>query len=115
MTLFALFIPILCGIIAPCHGQGDYFKSHVLIHPGKPGPWVTATVGEVWPKPIAGLDPDWSRYRADAVRFGYPEMEDNLLLSTVRLRFRPRHEGPLDSRDMGIMADLAARYPARRA
>lgn len=69
----------------------------------------------VWPDPVPNLPPDWVRFRADAERFGYPEMEDDLLLSTVRLRFRPRHAGPLDARDMGIMTNLAARFPAGRA
>ncbi len=68
----------------------------------------------VWPEP-QDIAVDWPRFRADAARFGYPETTDDLLLTTLRLRFRPRHDGPLDTRDMGIMADLAARFPARRA
>lgn len=68
----------------------------------------------VWPEPRDSAV-DRGRFRADAARFGYPEMEDDLLLATLRLRFRPRHEGPLDARDMGIMADLAARFAAKRA
>lgn len=65
----------------------------------------------VWPD-ARDLPPDWPRFRAAAARFGYPEMADEMLLATLRLRFRPRATGPLDARDMGIMADLADRHPA---
>ena len=30
---------------------GDYFKKQDFINPGKPGPWVKPTKGEIWPKP----------------------------------------------------------------
>jgi hypothetical protein len=43
----AVFLAMLAGV----SGQGDYFKSRQYIHPGKPGPWISATRGQVWPKP----------------------------------------------------------------
>ena len=65
----------------------------------------------VWPN--AGPAPrDPARFRADARAFGYPEMADDLLLSVVRLRFRPWARGPLGPEDCGALADLAARFPA---
>ncbi|MFO7919682.1 MAG: N-acetylmuramoyl-L-alanine amidase [Nioella sp.] len=69
----------------------------------------------VWPAPRdgAGLPADERRFRRDAEAFGYPrDLPLDLLLATVRLRFRPRHAGPLDSQDMSVMADLAARFAA---
>lgn len=69
----------------------------------------------VWPAPGAGQTPDPARFRAAARAFGYPDVADDLLLQTVRLRFRPRHEGPLDGRDMAIITDLAARFGVDRA
>lgn len=63
----------------------------------------------VWPEPVsAPCDP--ARFRADARRFGYGEMEDDLLRDMVRLRFRPWAEGALSAEDCAIMADLAARF-----
>jgi len=72
----------------------------------------------VWPdaRQDAPHAADEPRFRADAGRFGYRhDLPFDLLLATVRLRFRPRHLGPLDTRDMTLMADLAARFPAMRA
>lgn len=31
--------------------QGEYFKTGSFLRPGKPGPWVQQTHGQVWPKP----------------------------------------------------------------
>ena len=45
-------------------------------------------------------------------RFGVTATDDpELLLSTLRMRFRPWAEGPIDDRDRGIAADLARRFP----
>ncbi|WP_283095199.1 N-acetylmuramoyl-L-alanine amidase [Gymnodinialimonas ceratoperidinii] len=60
---------------------------------------------------------DWvdaARFRADAAAFGYPSVEDDLLLEVVRMRFRPWKHGPLDGEDCAVMADLAARYGVDR-
>lgn len=113
---------LLPGILARWSIPPEGVIGHSDMAPGRkidPGPrfdWLRlARQGlSVWPDPQQ-MAPNWPRFHADAARFGYPEMSDDLLLATMRLRFRPRHAGPLDSRDMGIMADLAARYPARRA
>lgn len=64
----------------------------------------------VWPAATAPLPADPARFRADARAFGYPDVADDLLRDTVRLRFRPTATGPLDGTDCAIMADLAARY-----
>jgi len=54
------------------------------------------------------------RFRNAALDFGYPDIADDLLLQTVRLRFRPLVAGPLDATDMAIMTDLAARFGVDR-
>lgn len=53
---------------------------------------------------------DTVQFRHDARAFGYPDVEDTLLLDVVRMRFRPWAHGSLDGDDCAIMADLAARY-----
>jgi N-acetylmuramoyl-L-alanine amidase len=60
----------------------------------------------VWPERVAGLRADAARFRADACAFGYPEVEDALLLSAFRLRFRPHAQGPLDAEDCALAAGL---------
>jgi len=68
----------------------------------------------VWPAPDTadGPAPDAERFRQDAARFGYdPDLEDDLLLWALRLRFRPAAEGPLAAEDMAVAAALAAIDP----
>lgn len=68
----------------------------------------------VWPQKVAAADapaPDAVRFCADARRFGYPDLPADVLLAAVRLRFRPRAEGPLSAADMAVIADLAGRFP----
>lgn len=61
----------------------------------------------VWPGPMLGHPAD---FRKHARAFGYPDVPNELLLQTVRLRFRPWARGPLSDADAGLMADLAARF-----
>ncbi|MEO1639610.1 MAG: N-acetylmuramoyl-L-alanine amidase [Pseudomonadota bacterium] len=74
----------------------------------------------VWPSSAAaapfseespqGLDD--ARFVAAMQAFGYTASGDpELLLRVFRLRFRPRHEGPLDATDMALITDLARRFP----
>ncbi|PZR00052.1 MAG: N-acetylmuramoyl-L-alanine amidase [Cereibacter sphaeroides] len=64
----------------------------------------------VWPaEGEAEVDP--VRFAGMARSFGYREAKIDVLLAAVRLRFRPWAKGPLDARDMGIVADLARRFP----
>lgn len=53
-------------------------------------------------------------FRADARRFGYAATDApaDALLAAFRMRFRPGHNGPLDTTDRALMADLAQRFPA---
>lgn len=60
----------------------------------------------VWPWPRRP-----GNFRADALRFGYPPVADDLLLAAFRLRFRPWADGPLAPEDAALAADLAARFP----
>ncbi len=68
----------------------------------------------IWPAPdLANAPPpDPLRFASNLRRFGYGVMEDELLISTFRLRFCPRHDGPLDGVDMAVAADLAQRWPS---
>lgn len=72
----------------------------------------------VWPQERAHGDivppVDYKQFQHDARGFGYPDMPLDLLLATVRLRFRPRITGPLDATDMALMANLAARFGVDR-
>ena len=64
----------------------------------------------VWPK---AAEPGQPRdFIAAACRFGYPEMDEAVILRAFRLRFRPWAVGPLDAVDAGLMTDLAGRFPA---
>lgn len=55
--------------------------------------------------------PDPGGFVTAARTFGYPDVPFDILLRAVRLRFRPWGVGPLDAVDMGIMLDLARRFP----
>ncbi len=58
----------------------------------------------VWPSPEADtLAVDPAGFLTAMAGFGYTASDDAaLLLDTFRMRFRPRHEGPLDETDMAI-------------
>lgn len=60
----------------------------------------------VWPEPgvAEGVDP--AGFRAQARGFGYPDVADEVLLRTFRLRFRPGARGPLDGVDCALAAGL---------
>lgn len=57
----------------------------------------------VWPDPGPPGD-----FRADCLGFGYPDVEDVLLLAAFRLRFRPWGRGPLCEADRVVAAGLRA-------
>ncbi len=61
----------------------------------------------VWPE--TGAEP--GDFRADARRFGYPDLPEEALLQAFRLRFRPWAAGPADDTDRALAADLAVRFP----
>jgi N-acetylmuramoyl-L-alanine amidase len=64
----------------------------------------------VWPDAgPSAADP--AGFAGAARAFGYPDAPLDVLLRAVRLRFRPWGAGPLDAVDMGIMLDLARRFP----
>ncbi|MDQ1849065.1 N-acetylmuramoyl-L-alanine amidase [Gemmobacter fulvus] len=107
------------GVLADVMARWQIAAARVIGHsdmaPGRkadPGPrfdWQRlARRGlSVWPEP--GAEP--GDFRADARRFGYPDVADDLLLAAFRLRFRPMAQGPLDAVDAAWAADLAARFP----
>jgi Negative regulator of beta-lactamase expression len=60
------------------------------------------------------IAPNEVRFVQDLRAFGYPETPLEALLPAFRSRFRPRHHGPLDGRDMALARDLATRFPIDR-
>ncbi len=117
------------GLLADILARHDLPPEAVIAHsdmaPGRksdPGPafdWRRlARAGlAIWPDGVApDQPPDMARFRAAATRFGYPaDVDDAALLAAFRLRFRPAARGPLEARDMALVADLARRWPARGA
>jgi N-acetylmuramoyl-L-alanine amidase len=64
----------------------------------------------VWPD--TGARGDVAGFAAAMARFGYTATADpDLLCATFRRRFRPWAQGPLDTQDAGMIADLAHRFP----
>jgi N-acetylmuramoyl-L-alanine amidase len=64
----------------------------------------------VWPEP--GATGDLSAFRDLAATVGYGRaFTDAEVLQAVRLRWRPWARGPLESADIAVLADIAARYP----
>lgn len=63
----------------------------------------------LWPDNRAASPLDMGRFRTDALAYGFPDLDDALLLTAVRLRFRYGAKGPLDGRDCAIMAEMAAK------
>jgi N-acetylmuramoyl-L-alanine amidase len=63
----------------------------------------------LWPERSGVAACDGRLFRAHALAYGFPDVTDDLLLSAVRLRFRPAARGPLDGRDCAIMAEMAER------
>lgn len=63
----------------------------------------------VWPKMLETPlpQPDMAQFRKAVTAFGYPDVDDALLLHAVRLRFRPTATGALDAMDCAIAAGLA--------
>ena len=66
----------------------------------------------VWSEGGGGAEVSDEAFVASMQGFGYTATDDpDLLLKTLRLRFRPRHDGPRDAVDGGIITDLAGRFP----
>lgn len=109
---------LLAGIMARWALGPESVIGHSDMAPGRkidPGPrfdWRRlARCGlAVWPDPVPTLNADPATFAALAQNFGYPEHPPEVLLPAFRARFRPRHEGPLDAMDVGLIADLAARF-----
>ena len=99
----------------------ERFIGHSDMAPGRkidPGPWfdweMLAKQGfGVWFAGSSGPYMPASRhaFRQMAERFGYRCADDEVLLQAFRLRFRPRVTGPVDTRDLAIITDLATRFP----
>lgn len=109
---------LLRGILARWSLPPQAVIAHSDMAPGRkidPGPrfdWARlARQGlSVWPEAVPTRVSDRATFLALAANFGYPEAPLDVLLPAFRLRFRPRYDGPLDATDLGLIADLAARF-----
>jgi N-acetylmuramoyl-L-alanine amidase len=109
---------LLAGILTRWQIAPEGVIGHSDMAPGRkidPGPrfdWQRlARQGlAVWPAATAPAPADPDAFRLDALAFGYPDVADALLLKSVRLRFRPAAQGPLDGWDCALMRDLARRF-----
>lgn len=82
--------------------------------PGRRFDWRRLSHGglSVWPRVMEGRSGGrLSDFVGHARRFGYPAVEEELILRAFRLRFRPWADGPLDGMDVAMAADLATRFP----
>ena len=66
----------------------------------------------VWPQIADGHSLNDDEFVQLMHCFGFTATDDpELLLATLRRRFRPRHDGPRDGTDAAIIRDLVARFP----
>ena len=81
--------------------------------PGRRFPWERLARQDltIWPNEM-DQKVDEGSFMQHAALFGYPtDIGADCVLDAMRQRFRPWATGPLDARDMGIIADLAVRFP----
>jgi len=68
----------------------------------------------IWPNagPRDANDEDLGVFEGRLTAFGYTGGDDfQGRLASFRMRFRPRHVGPLDATDLAMITDLARRFP----
>lgn len=115
---------LLSGIIGRHRIKPERVIAHSDIAPGRksdPGPrfdWrrLAAQRLAVWPHQAGKPPADPGSLRDDLVGFGYdPDLPDAVLLTALRLHFRPWASGPLDPADIAAARDLAHRFPVDRA
>lgn len=108
---------VLAGIMGRCGIPPARVIAHSDMAPARksdPGPrfdWRRLAIAglSVWPDMRSGGRP--VAFRDHARRFGYPDVEEALILRAFRLRFRPWAEGPADALDAAMAEDLALRFP----
>lgn len=124
----AVQMDVVCALVADLRSRHAIPPERVIGHsdlaPGRkidPGPrfdWrrLARQGHSIWPAPLSDIAPEPMRFRTDLRQAGYTaDAPDDTLLSAFRLRFRPHRAGPLDAHDMGLAADLAARWPVDAA
>ncbi|MGR3464350.1 N-acetylmuramoyl-L-alanine amidase [Limimaricola sp.] len=114
---------LLPGIMARWRVPPERIIGHSDMAPGRkddPGPrfdWQRlARRGlSIWPEPGPGGAPGPHAFDDLARQFGYTaDVTHAQRLAAFRLRFRPYATGPVDATDMGLIADLAHRFPVDR-
>lgn len=63
----------------------------------------------IWPDISATSATDPSGLRDDLIAFGYPALDEDILIAAMRLRFRPHKRGAPDATDAAIARALATR------
>lgn len=109
-------------LLADIFGRHQIPPERVIAHsdcaPGRkndPGPrfdWCRLAHSglSIWPR-ASDISPDPKQFLKFLSAFGYSaDVPFETLLEAFRLRFNPSVTGALSSRDMGLAADLAARY-----
>lgn len=109
---------LITGIMDRWPIPADRVIGHSDMAPGRkmdPGArfdWLRLARGglSVWPQVSEPL-PE-TQFRQTMQTFGYTaDVTDDVLLTSLRLRFRPWAKGPLDPIDMAIITNLAMRFP----
>jgi len=82
--------------------------------PGAKFDWRRLALGgfSIWPDALEADVSDWDMFETYAARFGY-RGAGQTLLAAFRLRFFPNKTGDLDAQDIGVIKQLAAKWPCK--
>jgi hypothetical protein len=94
-TLFLVFSISggLFAMSASADSGGDYFKAPIYKNPGRPGAWVQATRGKIWPKPALEKEVFGRFSIVDATRFNFQlsaDASECTILRSAIDRYYPR-------------------------
>ncbi|HEY9039287.1 MAG TPA: N-acetylmuramoyl-L-alanine amidase [Roseovarius sp.] len=109
---------LMRGIMARWHIPPERVIGHSDMAPDRkddPGPhfdWRRLALQglAIWPEAAAPAGKPAFRALAEQVGYG-ADFSDADILAALRLRWRPWARGPLEDADMGVLTDIAARFP----